>query len=152
MDELKLGDEVLVSSDGTYSPVYVFGHKLKEFSGPFVRLFTKNHNISLTADHLIYVNKELKPAGNVIVGDNLETKDGSVEKVVKITTHVEKGLYNPHTLHGDIFVNGIRASTYTNAINPSLAHWLLSPLRALYHSGIDIIGDRWNNGIVDLNN
>ena len=48
------------------------------------------------------------------------------------------GLYNPHTLHGDIVVDGVLTSTYTAAFSPTLAHVALAPLRALYRAGVDI--------------
>lgn len=147
MDKLSVGDEVLVSHAGIYSHVYVFGHRTNDTSGKYVSIKTKSHTLVLTKEHYAYVNGVLKAAGEVVVGDSVETANG-VETVTEVGHAYDTGLYNPHTLHGDIVVNGVRASTYTTAINPSLAHWLLSPLRALYHAGVDVVGEKWNKGIL----
>ena len=58
------------------------------------------------------------------------------------TAHVEPveepwrapGLYNLQTLHGDVVVGGLRASTYTTAVDPAVAHRLLWPLRAVFEA------------------
>ena len=47
-----------------------------------------------------------------------------------------RGLYNPHTLHGDVVVDGVLTSTYTGVVHPALAHALLAPLRQLYSAGL----------------
>ncbi len=51
-----------------------------------------------------------------------------------------KGLYNPHTLDGDIYVDGILTSTYTKSIAPDLAHAALWPLRMAYTHGMPVAG------------
>ena len=56
------------------------------------------------------------------------------------------GLYNPHTMDGDIVVNGIKTSTYTAAIEPSLAHSLLWPVRMLYRLGVNLLDGVFNEG------
>jgi Hint module len=43
-----------------------------------------------------------------------------------------EGLFNPQTLHGDVVVDGLRASSYTTAVEPAVAHRLLWPLRVLF--------------------
>jgi hypothetical protein len=51
------------------------------------------------------------------------------------------GLYNPQTLHGDIVVDGVRASTYTEAVDPVFAHAVLAPVRAVYRwFGVEVGG------------
>ncbi len=66
--------------------------------------------------------------------------------VVAVSPEVATGLYNPQTLSGDIVVNGIRASTYTAAIAPSLAHVALWPVRMMYRLGYDIINGAFDEG------
>ena len=54
--------------------------------------------------------------------------------------------YNPHTLNGDIVVNGIKTSTYTAAVEPSLAHSLLWPVRMLYSMGVNVVQGMFDQG------
>ena len=130
MDELALGDEVLVGN-GQFSKVFAFTHRHSNSLNNFVTLYTKSGSISLTPSHLIYANDQLVPAGRVRIGDVLRTADGSDEPVSRIFQSRKIGLYNPQTLHGDIVVNGIVASTYTTEVQPNAAHALLSPLRVI---------------------
>ena len=64
-----------------------------------------------------------------LVGVGNKLSNGTVVAVDRIKA---VGLYNPHTLQGDLLVNGIVASSYTDAIPPYLAHSLLAPLRIMY--------------------
>ena len=145
MAELQVGDRVLVDK-GIYSDVYMFTHRYSEFEGPFVAITTESgENIMLTHDHYIYVNGSLAVAGSVAVGDIVITKDG--EAVVKsVATERAKGLYNPITMDGNIVVNGIKTSSYTSIIVPSLAHSLLWPARMLYSLGIDLLEGVFDEG------
>jgi hypothetical protein len=79
------------------------------------------------------------PARDVRIGDIVQTNNGRAE-VVGISMVRGKGLYNPHTLDGDIIVNGILTTVYTDAIRPELAHALLAPVRALYKMNVSVGG------------
>ena len=59
--------------------------------------------------------------------------------VIAVGSARKDGLYNPHTLQGDIVVNGVLTSTYTSAFSPVLAHLVFAPLRALYRAGVDVV-------------
>jgi hypothetical protein len=85
--------------------------------------------------HYLYVNGELQTAGSVKVGDMLTLANGDKSAVTEVSSQWAPGLYNPHTLTGDIVVDGILTSTYTDAVSPTLAHALLAPLRQMYASG-----------------
>lgn len=80
----------------------------------------------------MYLSGSLRPAGTARVGDTLELADGSLSRVNGVSVVLDTGLYNPQTAHGDILVNGIRASTFTTAIQPGLAQAALAPLRMLF--------------------
>ena len=56
------------------------------------------------------------------------------------------GLYNPHTMDGDIVVDGTVTSTYTAAVAPSLAHAVLWPVRMLYALGVDVLSGVFDEG------
>ena len=66
--------------------------------------------------------------------------------ITAAATEISTGLYNPHTLNGDIMVNGVKTSTYTAAIAPALAHAALWPVRMLYSLGYDIVNGAFDEG------
>jgi hypothetical protein len=132
MDQLLVGDRVKVA-ENTFSDVFMFTHKLHDAVAMFVVIDTASgHSISLTPGHYIYVNGVLTSAASVKIGDELELSTGARSTVVSVSETVQTGLFNPQTLHGDIAVNGIVASTYTTAVSPVLGHAWLTPLRMVY--------------------
>ena len=138
MAAVQIGDRVLATT-GEYSPVYMFSHRLDAAKAAFVTLEAGSGvNLQLTPDHYVYVNGALAAASTVAVGDALTLRDGSAATVTKVHTTWAQGLYNPHTMHGDIVVNGVQTSTYTTGIAPALAHAALWPVRALYAAGVSV--------------
>ncbi|GAB0494399.1 hypothetical protein MMPV_005692 [Pyropia vietnamensis] len=135
MDKLSVGDSVRVSADA-FSRVFMFTHKVAAGSFNFVKLTTASAaSLTVTRSHYIYANGKMTAAGAVRLGDKLElVADRKCDIVTAISSVTGTGLYNPQTLHGDIVVNGIRASTYTTAVEPTVASALLSPLRALFRA------------------
>jgi hypothetical protein len=132
MKDLKIGDIVLVAP-GTYSPVFMFTHKIVNKVSEFVRITTTDgYSISLSRSHYLYINGVLQPAGSARVGNTVLRSCGRRTAVERVEYVVGTGLYNPQTLHGDIVVSGIIASTYTLAVEPATAHALLAPLRSLF--------------------
>lgn len=132
MDSLSVGDTVKVGAR-EYSPVFCFTHKTADVQSWFVKIETQTgHAISLTPGHYIYANGVLVAAGEVRVGDVLQLGDGTTSVVKRIGRETGEGLYNPQTVNGNVVVNGIQASTYTTAVEPSFAHALLAPLRSAF--------------------
>ena len=141
MKDLRKGDVVMVGPS-EYSEVYMFSHRQEQKFAYFIKISTvANHSIWLTPGHYLYANGMLLTADSVKVGDSLTTSDDEDVVVSEIAVEMSVGLYNPHTFQGDIIVNGIKASTYTDAVTPSFAHAALSPARALYSAGFDVIGN-----------
>eukprot|EP00178_Gracilaria_changii_P026703 TRINITY_DN823_c0_g1_i1.p1 TRINITY_DN823_c0_g1~~TRINITY_DN823_c0_g1_i1.p1 ORF type:complete len:498 (-),score=82.24 TRINITY_DN823_c0_g1_i1:991-2484(-) len=138
MDELSVGDEVRVGNK--FSRVFMFTHSKAETITRFLQLLTKSgRKLSLTSGHMLYVNGIIRAAEQVQVGDYLSLVDG-IDQVVKISTVVKKGLFNPQTVHGDIVVNGLLTSTYTSAIDTKVAHSMLLPLRVIWNVfGVNLI-------------
>lgn len=136
MDQLTTGNDVLVRG-GKFSKVLLFTHSSRWTRALFIELVTESQQVlSLTRGHYVYINGVLQRAENARIGDNVLVvrKDGvgfntTQERVIKLGTKVRTGLYNPQTVAGDIVVNGILASCYTDAVHPIAAHSLLSPLR-----------------------
>ena len=135
MDQLAIGDNVRVSAN-TFSRVFLFTHKIATGSFDFVKLTTASAaSLTVTRSHYVYVNGKMTAAGAVKLGDKLELIGAAkCDVVTAISPVTETGLYNPQTLHGDIVVNGIRASTFTMAVEPRVASALLAPLRALFRA------------------
>lgn len=137
MDSIKVGDIVRVA-DNRFSKIFMFTHKLRRVRSVFVQICCEQACIRLSPGHFIYLKHDkLVLASSVKVGDEIQLvhsssliTEGSVVRSVSFISAM--GLYNPHTLNGDIIVNGIRASTYTSAVAPTLAHSLLTPLRLFF--------------------
>lgn len=141
MDELNVGDHVLVSPD-VYSPVFLFTHQDARAEPVFARIHHDGADspLTLTPGHYLYANDELVAASAVRAGDRLRTSSGLVVRVTRIARAHGSGLYNPQTLHGDVVVNGVVASTYTRAVDPRTAAALLAPVRAI----AVLLGARWD--------
>ena len=138
MGDLAVGDKVL-THNGVYAEVFMFSHRLEEASYNFIELTTATTTLALTPNHYLYVNNgELREAQYVKVGDSLTLASGKLDKVLSVGRVQKDGIYNPHTLQGDIVVDGVLTSTYTSAFSPTLAHVVLAPLRGLYQMGVDI--------------
>lgn len=136
MGTLKVGDKVHVGS-GEFSEVFLFTHEMEATLSKFVKIEAGLPKpLLLTAAHYLYVNGKLAPARTVKVGDKVKDSDGKDVEVVAVSEEWAEGLYNPHTMHGDIVVDGILTSTYTETIHPTLAHGLLFPLRQMYKAGL----------------
>lgn len=141
MDELSVGDRVLVAP-GIYSPVIMFTHKDASAAPVVARIHIDGADVplSVTPSHYLYANGELVAASAVRVGDVLRLGSGSTARVSHVTRAIASGLYNPQTLHGDVVVNGVVASTYTRAVDPRVATVMLSPVRA----AAALLGGRWD--------
>jgi hypothetical protein len=133
MDQVVIGDKVRVGPS-EFSEVYLFTSEMAETTSKFAKIVADGAEILMTSNHYLYVNGELATAGYVKTGDVIEV-NGTKASVTEVSAAWAPGLYNPHTLHGDIIVNGVKTSTYTDAVHPKLAHALLSPLRTMYSAG-----------------
>lgn len=132
MDRLRLGDAVDVGK-GKFSDVFLFTHADPDRVSRFVSLTTASGRRLLTSPgHLVYANGALVAVGSVRVGAFMLDTENKPDRVVSVSEVLARGLYNPHTLHGDIVVDGFRCSTYTTAVDPAPAAAALAPLRALF--------------------
>jgi hypothetical protein len=136
MADLAIGDHIQISADGECSEVYLFTHALPTAEANFLT-FTLESGItlSLTPCHYIYVNGTLMSAERAVVGDTVESTSSKSDRIKEITLERKQGLYNPHTLTGDIMVNNVRTSTYTHILPAGMAHTILEPVRFLYKIG-----------------
>lgn len=131
MQDLEIGDVVLVSK-GIYSPIYTFTHRDLKVKSTFISILLRNgHNLEVSPGHHLYIKNRntVVAAESVKFGDDLLDADQDTSQVISIDRVVKSGLFNPHTVQGDILVNGVLTTTYTNSITDSISHTLLSPFR-----------------------
>jgi hypothetical protein len=133
MRDLNVGDRVSIGN-GIFSEVFMFTHRSGYEEAEFHVLETvTGHEIALTAEHYMYTtDMQLMSAASFQIGDDVILDNGVPSRVVSIRKVQMVGLYNPQTLHGDIVVNGVRASTYTQAFPASYAHAALAMFRIFY--------------------
>ena len=131
MDEIDIGERVRVGTN-EFSEVFMFTHRMSKVENGFVQLEMESGlSLSVTKGHYIYVNERLITAETAKVGDEVQEMSG-MSKITKVSMVRGRGLYNPQTVHGDIVVNGVKASTYTTAVKKMTAHSLLTPVRAAF--------------------
>ncbi|CDF34414.1 unnamed protein product [Chondrus crispus] len=132
MDTVRIGDRVLVA-DGTYSDVFAWTHHTSKSALSYIAVETDLGNrLVTTAGHYVHADGATLQMRDVRKGMVMRTAEGADATVTAVRTVKAKGLYNPQTTHGDIVVNGLIATTYTDAVQPGAAHALLAPVRAAY--------------------
>lgn len=138
MADLSIGTSVRVSAKD-HSKVFTFSHRDHIVpDADFIRIVAADGaaTVTLSPGHYIYANGDLVAAHAVRVGDELELADGTSSAVVSVGSVRARGLFAPHSLHGDLIVDGVRVSSYTTALHPRLAHRMLAPLRWLHRAGV----------------
>ncbi|GAB0497190.1 hypothetical protein MMPV_008514 [Pyropia vietnamensis] len=137
MDEVATGDELAVTHTTT-SRVFGWSHRVPSRTTTFVSLTAAHSStpLLLSPSHYLYVNGRLAAASTVAVGDTLTIADGTPSTVTAVGRVAEAGLYAPHTLHGELVVGGVRVSSYTQAVHPTVAHALLTPARVAFRVGV----------------
>lgn len=127
MRDLEAGQRILHPKG--HSNIFLFTHRQPDSYHKFLRITTDSqHVVTLTPAHYLYCNNRLQSARSVREGDLLDTISGPA-RVRKVEMVVRKGLYAPHTMSGDMYVDGVRVSAYSMAVHPTLAHALLAPVR-----------------------
>lgn len=157
MEQVQLGMRIVSGLYGATSDVFLFTHRIPHKMSEFIRFdigvpavscvrsrvcrdgedqcCRNNHprvitSLRISPRHLVYSSKlQLRPAESVSVGDVLVLADGRLGTVVNIERQRMRGVYAPHTVSGDLIVDGVLTSSYTNLMHPALAHALLAPLR-----------------------
>lgn len=147
MSNLRVDDVVRVGPSD-FSAIHGFTHAESETTEFFVQMTTAFGALTCTPDHYIYADSRLIPAMQATVGMSLTSANGTQHVITQISSIKAKGIYNPHTLTGDIVVDGYQTSTYTIAAPPALAHALLWPARAVYAmTGLNVIAPLHAHGL-----
>jgi len=157
MNELSIGDKILVDTSGTFETVYSFGHKNPNIEAEYLQFYTtnnKNKKLEISSIHMVSIRRPheqqqqiLLPSDQVVVGDYLllqqqqdstATTTSSWEEITAIRTVKRKGAYAPFTTSGMLVVNGYAVSSYVALFNDAdisyslqqyLAHALQFPHR-----------------------
>jgi len=167
MDELRAGERVLVDGGTRFSTVYMSAHEDRRagVQHEFVRVeLSSGHALELSPDHLAMADDAYVRAADVRVGMTMRVASGTSDSAgsaaddgtcaaagctstVTATERVyREGLFAPVTLHGDIVVDGVVASSYTAVMSRALpaplrhkgallnafAHAMAAPMRMLH--------------------
>ena len=137
MDQLRVGDDVLVAPE-RYSRVHAFTHSDAFAITKFVVIHVATGaNITLSPGHYIRVKDEgVIPARQIRIGHVIQLVTGEDDVVLGLSSKHLVGLYNPQTLTGEIAVDGIVATCYTEMVTPRFAHALLAPVRAVFSAAM----------------
>lgn len=148
MADLSIGDYVKVGLN-KFSKVFMFTHRTAEAHSRFVSIETASGlSLEVTDGHYLYIEGNLRAASDVRVGSTVILGNGAIDTVVNVHMKMGTGLYNPQTENGDIVVNGVVSSTYTTAVDPEIAHAILSPFRFLSNLGFRITAFEAGGGIL----
>eukprot|EP00961_Rhodomonas_salina_P298479 3938114-Rhodomonas_salina.1 len=149
MAEVRIGD-MLLDSDGSFSPVYLFGHSDPAALTTFVSITTDSgHNLRLSPLHYIEADGSYMHAKDVLPGMSVAVHEERTTGFKKFTAAVKStgqellpGLYNPYTTSGTVVVDGVVASAHSEwfleglvppRFAPRLYQVLLAPVRAIFH-------------------
>lgn len=155
IEQLELGQDVRHHhptenpNSSQSSSVFAFSHRDPVAISVFLKItFVSSGNIvrhlRISKGHYIYIHRRsstysplfqqskdtlLVPAIHVRPGDYLFGATGDKMLVLVVEDTVAKGLYNPHTMHGNLVVNNVLVSCYTTVVKPTIASVILAPLR-----------------------
>lgn len=138
MEDVVVGDDVAVGY-GKYSTVFMMTHADRNRVFSFVELTVSGQVLCVSRGHYVHVQGKLKKAAEVKVGDWMLSEKGKKVMVEHVGTVWKRGLLNPQTNLGDIVVEGLIVSTFTERVPPSVAQVLLAPSRwAYWYLGFDM--------------
>nr|ADK38669.1 hedgehog [Platynereis dumerilii] len=153
MDALHVGDSVLaMDTDGSaiYSKVVMFMDARGERQQLMYTITTEaGRELTLTPGHMVYSTsenykdaspKDLHPvfASRIREGDYIFVLDTTTrwqshrwrpEKVVRLQTSKQNGVFAPLTDHGNMVVDGVLVSCYAMIDSVNIAHWSFAPYR-----------------------
>lgn len=136
VEDLRPGDLV----DGGYgmaTSVYMVSHADGKVEAQFVRAHFEDGGC-LTASGGHYVptyDSGILAMDELQIGTRLLLDTGTTRVVERVELVRALGLYNPHTLSGNLVVDGTLVTTYTRSLAPRTAHGILAFPRALHKCG-----------------
>ena len=142
--DVRVGDE-LMSEDGSFSSVYLIGHKDNSAVIDFIKITALNgQSVLMSPFHFIQCDgqymfaKDVKPNMTVTMWQTSTRKD---VKIMSVESVSDVGLHNPYTMSGSLIVDGFAVSAHSEwfledyvgaRYIPSIYQMLLSPIRLLH--------------------
>lgn len=145
MGELERGQKVMtgVGASATSEDVILFSHKTSEHMGDFLNVSTGQRSLVISAGHYVHIGRRLVAARTLRIGDGMTMADGTIARILSIEKTKGVGLFAPHTTSGEMIVDGVRVSCYTEAVDPRFAHKFMMPLmKRLYDFGLSWMVER----------
>lgn len=150
---LSVGDRVL-AADGAgntfFDKVFRITHWEADATATFARVATEGgRTLELTPDHRVHSGDEccsydsMTEAGALAAGDAVFVADAAAgglvrDTVASVELATKRGVYNAHTISGNMIVSGVAATHYSAASVPSSAlHAAVSPA---WHRVVDLAG------------
>lgn len=139
MEDLAFAEKIATGA-GQHSDVYFFSHRNADEMSEYVSIKHTGSEtlLRLSPGHYLYVDGNLRTARTVRTGQRLRDANGKdMLVVIGVNREQHRGVYAPTSMHGDLVVDGVVVSSYTDVMHPGLSHKLLYPLRLLYRYGFD---------------
>ena len=137
----------------------MWGHRIPSILVEFLNITHVYGELLITEGHYMYANGKMLTARSVKVGDFIPLINGTMSQVISIGKVADYGLYNPQTRDGNIVVNGVVVTVYTDFMHPTLAKNALFVAGVLTDVGIDVVGNNaesmnaipsWAHGLVSM--
>ena len=144
IESISRNDAVASTDLETPSEIFMHSHADPHAVASFVHVQyadgEKTRTLRVSPGHYVYRGGQdsmpmLVKAADIAVGDSLIGADSLPKRVVQVSRVTGKGLFNPHSLNGDLIVSGVRVSCFTTAVKPLVASSAMAPLRLLHRIG-----------------
>ncbi|CDF39545.1 unnamed protein product [Chondrus crispus] len=144
IESISRNDAVASTDLETPSEIFMHSHADPHAVASFVHVQyadgEKTGNLRVSPGHYVYRRGQdsmpmLLKAADIAVGDFLIGADRLPKRVVQVSSVTGSGLFNPHSLNGDLIVSGVRVSCFTTAVKPLVASSAMAPLRLLHRIG-----------------
>lgn len=174
MDELKVGDKVLIATNGgslAYQPIKFFLHRDPEFQTKFLQIRTETGDaLTLTPEHLLYkaptcsfpvwefnfrATEQLALAKELKIGHCLFITDSKkfltkISRIEKITESWKKGIYSPITDSGVIVADNVIASCYSNTKVPNFVKTWFAAKNLLAEKFGNFLPKTWTSALHEM--
>jgi len=158
MSDLSTSPNKFVRTSNGFSKVESWIHNDASQEAEFVTLATASGlSLTLTPNHLIYKvscngepNRMTVPSGDIEVGNCvLAQKDGLMvpDRVLSIDKSTKTGIYSPLTTEGNIVVDGILASCYSNVDSEGLQKYMFQYITTANQILADLLPTGWHQVI-----
>jgi len=155
MSDLATSPNKFVRTSNGFSKVESWIHNDASQEAEFVTMATASgRSLTLTPNHLIYKmscngepNRMTVSAGDIEVGNCvLAEKDGMMvpDEVLSIEKSTKTGIYSPLTADGNIVVDGILASCYSNVDSEGLQKYMFQYISSANQILTSILPESWH--------